>query len=487
MLLGLDLGTTNVKALVTDSAGKTLAQASCPVELFHIGEGGVEQDIEEIWNATLSAIRQVARAVNPAGLHAVGISSQGGAMQVLDANGQPVGHVVSWLDQRGRADDEALGAELRREWFVGRTGHRGSGLAIGQVLRLRRESPGLLAAPNRVGFVGDIIVSRLCGRAAHDGTSCSLTLLYNPTARNYDPDVLRRLGLSAEQLPDLLSPRQAAGGLTAEVARDTGLTAGIPVSTAVHDQYAAALGSGAVQAGTVMIGAGTAWVVLAVSSRPTVPVTDNAFACHHVVDGMHGQILSLVNGGSALRWTLELMGLGGSSSAEIEQLLTSSPASSAGLRFWPFLAASAPAEVKPGTKGQLAGVQFSHRPAHVARAVVEGLVFELQRHLLLVRRAGIPVEKLVMGGVTAASRVTPQIIADVTGLPLACCSAEAGSPLGAAVLARGLLEPKRSLAELAREMAAATREVRPGTDAALYAERFEEYLRSLPLAQENPP
>ncbi len=73
MLFGLDLGTTNVKALVTDSAGKTLAQASCPVELFHVGEGGVEQDIEEIWNATLSAIRQVARAVNPAGMHAVGI------------------------------------------------------------------------------------------------------------------------------------------------------------------------------------------------------------------------------------------------------------------------------------------------------------------------------------------------------------------------------------------------------------------------------
>jgi xylulokinase len=487
MLLGLDLGTTNVKALVTDRDGQPLAQGSSPIQLFHVGEGGVEQDIDEIWAATLSAMQQATRPVDPAGIRAIGVSSQGGALLLLDAQGRPLRRVVSWLDQRGRPCDDALTAEFGREWFVQRIGHGRSGLAIGQLLRLRRESPGLLDAPNRVGFVGDVIVSRLCGRAAHDGTSCGLTLLHNPALRDYDPELLRRLGIRADQLPALLSPRDAAGRLLPGVATDTGLRAGTPVSIAIHDQYAAALGTGAVRSGTVMVGAGTAWVLLAVSDRLAAPVIDDAFVCNHVVAGLSGQIVSLVNGGSALMWALELMGLAGKAPADIERLLESSPPACEGLSFWPFLTPYGAAGLAAGTRGRLSGLQLSHRPAHVARAVVEGLAFELNRHLDFLRKAEARIEKLVMGGVAAASHVTPQILADVTGLPLACLTASEGSLLGAAIIARGLLEPRSSLAELAEAMVPPARRVEPGANALFYQKRFKEYLRSLPVREANAP
>ncbi len=482
MLLGLDLGTTNIKALVADDVGHTLGQASCPVQLFHVNDGGVEQDIEEIWKATVSAIQQATRALKAGDIGAVGVSSQGGALQMLDGHGKPLGRVVSWLDPRGRRYSEALTTELGEDWFAQHIKHRGAGVAIGQLLRLRQETPGWLAAPNRVGFVGDEIVRRLCGHAAHDGTSASLTLLYDPATRAYDPDLLQRLGICAQQLPKLLQPRLASGGISPEVARATGLRTGIPVSPAIHDQYAAALGTGAVQPGTVMIGAGTAWVLLAVSERLAEPVTPNAFVCHHVVEGLHGQIVSLVNGGSALAWALDLVGQPGDSAAQTEALLASASAGSDGLRCWPFLASAPVAGLAPGTKGRLTGLQLSHRPAHVVRATVEGLAFELNRHLLLERSGGIPVDRLVMAGSAAASRVTSQIMADVTGLPLTCYSEGAGSSLGAAILARGLLEPGRSLAELARNMGKPAAQVRPGPDVGLYSSRFEEYLRELPLA-----
>jgi xylulokinase len=288
-----------VKALVTDHAGRALARASSPVQLHHVGDGGVEQDISEIEQATITALQQVAREVDAVRIEAIGVSSQGGALQVLDPRGQPLGRVVSWLDQRGRPFDAALITELGRDWFLRHINRGCSGLGIGQLLRLRHESPGLLRAPNRVGYVGDIIVSRLCGRAAQDGTSCSLAVLYNSELRSYDPDLLRRLGIEASQLPDLISPRDVAGGLRPEIAEGTGLRAGIPVSAAIHDQYASALGTGAVRAGTVMVGTGTAWVLLAVNDRLAAPVIDEAFVCNHVVEGLSGQILSLVNGGSA--------------------------------------------------------------------------------------------------------------------------------------------------------------------------------------------
>ena len=249
MLLGLDLGTTNIKALVSDPAGRRISSGSSPVSLFRLRDGGVEQDIEELWRATRTAMCQALASVDAGAVEAVGVSSQGGALQVLDPEGQPLGRVLSWLDQRCRPYDAVLNQELGRDWFRQRIVHGGSWLSVGQVLRLQTEQRGLVAPPNRLGYVGDILVSRLCGRAVQDGTSAALTLFYNPRTRTYDPDLLKRLGLVAEQFPALDSPRTAAGGLLPEVARETGMRAGIPVSVAVHDQYASALGTGAVEAG----------------------------------------------------------------------------------------------------------------------------------------------------------------------------------------------------------------------------------------------
>ena len=486
MLLGLDLGTTNVKALVTDLAGRHLSEGACAVRLFQMGSGGVEQDIEEIWSATRTAVREAVRAVDGSGIKAIGVSSQGGALQVLDARGRPLGRVISWLDQRGAPFDDALGAELGQEWFAQRIGHRRAGFAIGQLLRLRQQDHALTAPPNRIGFVGDIIVSRMCGRPAQDGTSCSLTLLYNPARRDYDPDLLVRLGVTAAQLPALLPARDPAGELLPSFAQEVGLRPGISVSAAIHDQFTAALATGAVRPGTVMVGTGTAWVLLAVGGSRAAPAMTDAFVCHHVVEGLWGQILSLVNGGSALAWALALTGRAEASGEEIDRLLESVPPGSDGLHCRPLLAALVPAGVAPLTRGQFSGLQLSHGAGHVVRAVLEGLAFELKRHIGFLRDAGLPIERLVLGGSAAASRVTPQMLAAVTELPLACAGSRASSMLGAAIIARGLCEPASPLVKLAEEMAPAASHVEPAAEAAsLYRAQFEAYLRSLPLLEAN--
>jgi xylulokinase len=488
MLLGLDLGTTNVKAVVTDSDGQIRGQASMPVTLFHVGAGGVEQDIEEIWSATIGAVRQATRDVERSRVQAIGISSQGGALQLLDAQHRPQGRVISWLDGRGAADDERLTCELGRAWFVEHISHGGSALAAGQFARLGREQPGLLASPNRIGFVGDVIVGRLCGRPAHDGTSCALTLLYNPARRDYDADLLRRLGLDATQLPELVAPPSPAGRLLPDVARQLGLPAGLPISPAIHDQYASALGCGAVHAGDVMFGAGTAWVLLAVTDRLLDPVTDDALVSHHVADNLHGQILSLRNGGSAFTWALKLAGLEALSGVAVDQKLKAVPPGCDGLMFRPLLGAFGATGVAAGTKGCLEGLQLAHTAAHLLRSVVEGLAFELNRHLEFLRGAGISMQRLLMTGGAAASTVTPQIIADVTGVPVVCQTGAASSSHGAVILARSMIPGQASLRELAEAMAPTGRMISPGPDTAFYQQQFKQYVRSLPtVASGRPP
>ncbi len=278
-----------------------------------------------------------------------------------------------------------------------------------------------------------------------------------------------------------MSPCSAAGGLLPEIAGRTGMRPGIPVSPAVHDQYASALATGATNSGTVMVGTGTAWVLLHVTDKVPKPVTDEAFICHHVIDGLWGQILSMVNGGSAVTWALEMTGHAGKDGKGIDQLLASAAPGSEGVTFWPFMTPFGASAVVPGNRGRFDGLQLHHKPAHLLRAVVEGLGYELKRYLNLLRDAGQEVQRLVMGGGAASSSVTPSLLADITGLPLRCFAGSDASLLGAAILARGLLEPQRSPGALADEMASVSREILPGDNDSFYQEQYASYLRSLPL------
>jgi xylulokinase len=481
MFLGIDLGTTNVKALLVDRLGATIATASYPVRLLQPGPGVAEQDLEEIWQACLNAIRDVVNHVGRsrcADVRALGVSSQGGAMQLLDRNRKPVGRVISWLDQRGQSEAEALHARLGSQWFLARNAHARAWLAVGQLLRLRASSPENLAPPNAVGFVGDLMVERLCGRAAHDGTSAALTLLYDPRRRRYDPDLLDLLGLLASQLPEVHPAAVPAGGLLPDVARNVGLPSGIPVSPAIHDQYAAALSTGTVRPGKVMVGTGTAWVLLATAKTLPEPVSDSSLISHHVVDDLFGQIVSLVNGGSTFQWALQLLGLSAADGAEIDRLILSAPPGSNGVTVWPFLA-GAPG-LTPEMRGRISGLNLSHGREHILRATLEGLAFELRRHLSLLQQHGCRTEELVLVGGAGRGVASPQLIADVTELRVQCAGEGAGSAHGAAILARALVQPEADLEDLAEEMMTDARDVKPSEAASFYARAYESYLRSLP-------
>ena len=480
MILGLDLGTTHIKAAVFDDHGRVVRQASRPVSLYTVPGGGVEQDLEEIWSATVASIREASGADLADHIRAIGVSSQGGAMQLMTASGQCLGRIVSWLDQRGSPFDERLTRELGGAWFQERILHGASWLCIGQLLRLREQAAHGAGRLDRIRFVGDAIVERLCGRACQDGTSAALTLLYDPRHRTYAEDVLARLGVSADQLPALLPPNLRAGALTATAAQATDLPLGIPVGPAVHDQYAAALGTGVVEAGSVMLGTGTAWVLLAVTEQAPVPAHAHALISHHVVEPLWGQILSMGASGSAIRWVCALAGLGDARPEVIDRMLAEALAGADGVQFWPFLTTTAPLRLPPGTRGRISGLQLHHGPQHILRAAVEGLAFELKRTLQGLTACNRPVRKLIMSGGAAASEVTPGIIADVCGLPVACHHGDA-SLLGAGILARTLLAPNTPLARLSVETAKPTTTFAPGDAAEAYAPLYKQYTASLPL------
>jgi xylulokinase len=423
-----------------------------------------------------TAIHGAIGQAEPASISAVGVSSQGGAIQILDRAENPRGRVISWLDSRGQSYDVSLTAELGDDFFARRIGHGASGGIIGQILRLKRESPELLTRPCRIGFVGDIVVGRLCGRRAHDPTSLAIAMLYNPWLKQADPEVMSIVSLEEDQLPILSPATTAAGALGETVADDLGLPAGIPVSPAVHDQYAASLGAASVAQGDVNFGAGTAWVLLANAGALSPPATPDAFVCQHPVEGLFGQMLSMVNGGSSIHWAMNLLGLKHADTQQVDRLLDAASPGADGLRFWPFLSGGPRIEGSAKLKGRLSGIALAHKPTHLIRAVVEGLACELRRHISQLANAGICPERLVMCGGAASGRNTPQIIAEVSQLPVCCVEMPDISALGAAMLARSLVDPHAKLEEIARHWTPPRRTLTPSGRATVYEELYQEYL-----------
>ena len=436
----------------------------------------MEQDIEQIWHATQAAISQAMHGLSPRSIKAIGVSSQGGAMQVLDSHDRPCGRVISWLDSRGQPYDAEYTAERGSKFFAKHVGHAASGVAIGQALRLRAQSPQLLRLPNRIGFVGDVIVGRLCGHRAHDATSLGIALFYNPWLRQPDPDVLARLGLKNEQLPCLLPATDAAGMLQESAAQTIGLPPGIPVSPAVHDQYAASIGAASVGEGDVSFGAGTAWVLLANQSHLALPVSEDAYVCAHPVDGLYGQLLSIKNGGAAIQSVMCLLGNEPATTQRVDRTLEAVPPGSDGLRFWPCLSEGPSVEGLSRTGGRFSRITSAHSRNHLVRAVVEGLACELLRHVRLLTGAGLLGCRLVMCGSAAVGRHTPQIIANVTNLPVSCVEVSNVSAFGAAMIARKLVATDVPLAEIGASWAPSRRTVHPGEHVSVYRDLLQEYL-----------
>lgn len=317
-----------------------------------------------------------------------------------------------------------------------------------------------------VGFVGDRIVHRLTGRAAQDPTSLAITMLANPASGQADAGILAELGLDESRLPDLIEATTPAGPLVEQAAAELHLPAGIPVSPAVHDQYASALGAACLAPGEILFGSGTAWVVLACTESPADPTGGAAFLARHVLPDRWGLILSMVNGGSSLRWVSELIAQGD----DLDATLQSVSLGCDGLRAIPHLTRSG---LTP-QPGSLVGLELAHTPAHLLRAMLEGLVCELRYYLETLLGEGGQLARLVATGRAATGQVTPQLLADVLGCEVACTPQPDVSAAGAATIAAGLVE-SASLEDLAIARAAPPRLVSPGPDALTGQALYRDY------------
>jgi xylulokinase len=487
VLIGLDVGTTATKAQAFGSDGRILATASCGYGLITPQPGWVEQSPDDLVHAAAEALRRVLGQMAPHH-HILGLalSSQGGTTIPVDADGRPTYNAISWMDQRGESQAQRARDALGADYIRTTTGWPLQNLLpLQHIAWLRDSRPDCFNATRHFMFVNDFIGRWLSGELAMDPTNAGITQLFNIVAGDWEDRLLALAGIERQQLSPIAPCGRSIGQVTAVASADTGLPQGTPVVNGAHDQYCGAVGAGVMRPGEVLLSCGTAWVLLAVPDTPAAGLAAQMAVGRHAVDGRWGAIRSLGGVGTSVEWLLDTVWGGHDTSQPREALYQAMNAEASaalpgvdGLRFYP-LAGGHASTYGPG-RGGFVGLTLSHTRGDMARAVMEGIAFELRWVIEEMRSAGVAVSNLRMVGGASASPVWPQIVADTANVEVTLPDTLEAAARGAAILAGvgvGLFaDPEAGYAAMAGQE---TRLQPQPDNVARYEEAFESYRRKM--------
>jgi xylulokinase len=418
-LVGLDVGTTGVKALALSPEGEVLARAEESYELSTPHPGWAEQDPEDWWRAAERALAALGGRTT-----AIGLSGQMHGLVVLDDHDRVLRPAILWNDQRTSAECIEIEDRVGLTRLIELTGNRAlTGFTAPKLLWLRRHEPDAYARIAHVLLPKDYVRLRLTGEHATDVADASGTLLFDVAVRCWSGEMIDALELDPAWLPRALESPEVSGE-TAE---------GSPVAAGAGDQAAAALGVGVDRPGPVSLVLGTSGVVFAAlpafAADPQARV--HAF-CHAVPDGWHAMGVMLSAAGS-LRWLQNALG-SEHSYDELTAAAAEWPPGTEGLMFLPYLSGERTPHADPHARAAFAGLTLRHDHGALVRAVLEGVAYGLRDSLELLRALGVDPRVGHVSGGGARSELWLRILASVLGMPIRRMATDEGSAYGAALL-----------------------------------------------------
>jgi xylulokinase len=404
-LIGLDVGTSGVKAIAVSAEGQIVASASESYPLSTPHSGWSEQDPEDWWQAAQACLARL-----PDG--PIGLSGQMHGLVILGEDEQVLRPAILWNDQRTQAECTEIEERVGLERLIALTGNRAlTGFTAPKLLWVRKHEPETYARIRHILLPKDYVRLRLTGDHAIDAADASGTLLFDVAERRWSPEVCDALAVPPEWLPPAFESTAVAGA---------------------GDQAAAALGIGITEPGPVSVVLGTSGVVFAVlpAYAPDAEARVHVF-CHAVPDTWHAMGVMLSAAGSAA-WLRAALG------ADLQTLDAAAALwqpGAEGLLFAPYLAGERTPHADPNARGAFTGLSVRHDRGALWRAMLEGVAYGLRDSLELLRALGVRPEVGRVSGGGARSELWLRIVSAVLDLPLERTVSEEGSAFGAALLA----------------------------------------------------
>lgn len=446
-LMGIDVGTSGVKAIVVDHKGKLVARAVVDSPLHCPQPGWSEQNPADWWTGTVESIRLVLSRcqIRPEQIVGLGLSGQMHGSVFLDACGQVIRPALLWNDQRTAAECEYITSKVGRKTIVAETCNPVlTGFQAPKIIWLREHEPQSFERLAHVLLPKDYIRYRLTGAFATEVSDASGTALFNVSQRRWSKVILDKLSLPADWFPQVYESPEVTGEVTAEAAALTGLQAGTPVVGGGGDQAAGGVGNGIVEAGAVSCTTGTSGVVFAHLDEPLMdPKLRTHTFCHAVPGKWHVMGVMLAAGGS-LQWLRNTLcdqersvalQLGQDPYEVMTAEAAQAPAGSEGLLFLPYLTGERTPYPDPCARGVFFGLSLRHQRRHLIRAVLEGVACGLRDCFELIAALGLDMPEVRASGGGARSLLWRQIQADVSDRAMSVINVDEGAAFGAALLA----------------------------------------------------
>ena len=454
LILAIDQGTTNTKALLLDHSGAVRARASRPLAIAFPEPGWVEQDALELWRSVVEVIEDCLAQAGAAKIAAIGVSNQRESVICWDrSTGQPGGPCIVWQCRR----TAPWCAELERRGLEGLVRER-SGQPIDPLFSASKAAWLLSHIENGreraaagelcIGTVDSWLLWNLTRGTIHatDPSNASRTQLLNLRAAAWDRELLRVFDIPGACLPEI-HPSSYVFGQTAGIGR---LPAGVPVASLIGDSHAALFGHAAFSPGAVKAtyGTGSSLMTLVdapVTSRHGLSSTVAWAQADRVQYALEGNI---TNTGGAVQWIGELFGLAGGAEGAASLAVTVSD--SGGTYLVPAFAGLGAPHWDPDARGTVCGLTRGTTAAHVARAAVDSIAYQVYDVFdALSRDAGMTLPSLLADGGASRNDLLMQFQADILGRPVIRSSSADLSAMGAAWLAGLAVGFWESLAELA--------------------------------------
>lgn len=438
MYLGLDLGTSSVKAIIMNEQGDVVASHSIPLTLSRPHPQWSEQDPQAWWQATDEAIKQLSRTQPMEQIQAIGLSGQMHGAVLLDAQQNILRPAILWND--GRSVKQCLRLAKQYPQFKEITGNLVMpGFTAPKLQWVAENEAEIFCQIAHVLLPKDFQRWKMSGNFASDMSDAAGTLWLDMQKRDWSDELLAATGLSRCQMPTLFEGNQITGYLLPEIAKKWQMKQ-VPIIAGGGDNAAGAIGVGVYQPGQGMLSLGTSGVYFVVSEK-FLQNSDNAVHsfCHALPQTWH--LMSVIlSAASCLDWVCQLTGISdvGAMFKEIEQHAHSDSS----LLFLPYLSGERTPYNNADAKGVFWGLTHQHQRADLCRAVLEGVSFALRQGIEVADKAGQHADNITLIGGGARSEYWRQLLADITGKTLDYRQGgDVGPALGAARLAQLAINP----------------------------------------------
>ncbi len=431
-VLGIDVGTTGTKTVVLGEDKKIHGLAYREYPITSAPGGIAEQSAEAWWDAVVYTVNESTKDIDKTQIAALSLSTQGATTAFVDKDFNSLRPAITWMDMRATEECKILDEKLGNDGIYSRCGWTTDpGSDAAKIMWVKKHEPEIFEKTYSFVSTVEYVNFKLTGKNVVDPTNASIREIFNINTGKWDEEILEIVGIGKDRLPEVMPSGAYVGTLTKEASKLLGIPESVKVYNGAHDQYCASIGCGALNVGDMMLSTGTAWVLLGIGDKLTYSKSHTCPGIHPK-KGLYGNIASLSGVGNAMKWVRDTFS---SDYKTLDIEAEKRVGSSKDILFFPHFSGAGFPLKDSAMSGCIHGLRLGNDKYDIARALMEGVAFDVRASLEKYAEQGVDISSLKIMGGASRSDLWCSIVGYVTGCKITRMENAEACAVGAAAIA----------------------------------------------------